>query len=116
MTETLTLPGAVATVGLTASGAALADPQDGRYFDHHGMMGWGGWPAGPIMVLIFFALLVGAVGLVVRLLRSDTSRSGAGSEDTAHTILRERFARGEIGEDEYEASRKVLDGKRHEHQ
>ena len=112
MKKTLKLLGAASTIGLglTASGAAFADPGDGRYFDHYGMMGWGGWFYGPVMMLIFFALLVGAVVLVVRLLGADTSRSGPRSEDTAHTILRERFAKGEISEDEYEASRKVLDG------
>lgn len=99
-------------LGLAASGAALADPGDGRYFDHHGMMGWGGWLSGAIMMLIFFALLVGAVVFVVRLVGTEKSRSGPPSEDTAHTILRQRFAKGEISEDEYHASRKVLEGEK----
>lgn len=99
-------------LGLAAPGAAFADLGDGRYFDHHGMLGWGGWVAGPIMMLIFFALLVGAVVLVVRLVGAEASRTGPTSEDTAHTILRERFAKGEISEDEYQASRKVLEGEK----
>ena len=90
--------------------AAVADPGDGRYYDHYGMMGWGGWFYGPVMMLLFFALLVGAAILVVRLLGSDTLRPGAKQEDRAHAILRERFAKGEITKEEFEASRKVLDG------
>ena len=110
MKNTLKSLCAAGTVGvvLAAPGAAIADPGDGRYFDHYGMMGWGGWFFGPVMMLIVFALLVGAVLLVVRLLGADTLQSGPRSEDRAHTILRERFAKGEIGKDEYEASRKVL--------
>ena len=92
------------------SPAALADPGDGRYYDHYGMMGWGGWFYGPVMMLLFFALLVGAAILVVRLLGSDTLRPGAKQEDRAQAILRERFAKGEITKEEFEASRKVLDG------
>jgi uncharacterized membrane protein len=61
-------------------------------------------------MLLFFALLVGAVLLVVRLLGSDALRLGAKQEDRAHAILRERFAKGEITKEEFEASRKVLDG------
>lgn len=114
MKRTVKLLGATGTVGvgLVASGIALAAPSDGRSFDHHGLMGWGGWLAGPVMMLIFFLLLVGVVVLVIRLLGADTSRSGPKSGDTAHSILRERFAKGEISEDEYEASRKVLDGEK----
>jgi putative membrane protein len=93
------------------SSAAQADPGDGRYYDHYGMMGWGGWFYGPVMMLLFFALLVGAVFLVIRFLGSDALRPGQKQEDRAHAILRERFANGEITKEEFEASRKVLDGR-----
>jgi putative membrane protein len=96
-------------VALLAS-AAHAGPGDGQYYDHYGMMGWGGWFYGPIMMLLFFALLVGAVVLVVRLLGADPHRREEKQDDRAHAILRERFAKGEITKDEFEASRKVLDG------
>ncbi len=52
------------------------------------------------MMLIFFALLVGAVVLVVWLLGTDASRSGPPSESTAQSSLRERFDKDEINEDE----------------
>jgi putative membrane protein len=90
--------------------AAQADPGDGRYRDHYGMMGWGDWLSGPVVMLLFFALLAGAVVLVVRFLGSDAPKPGAKQEDRSHAILRERFAKGEITKEEFEASRTVLDG------
>lgn len=114
MQRTLKLLGATGTVGLglVASGITLATPTDGRSFDHQGMMGWGGWLEGPVMMLIFFIILVGVAVLVIRLLGANTSRSGLNSEDTAHSILREGFAKSEISKDEYTALRKVLDGEK----
>ena len=91
-----------------AAGAALADPTDGRYFDHMGMMGWGGWFYGPLMMVVFFALLVGAVLLIVRLLGTDSRDGGTGPGDRAVQILRERFAKGEITREEFEEAKKVL--------
>jgi putative membrane protein len=90
------------------AGAALADPTDGRYFDHMGMMGWGGWFYGPLMMVVFFALLVGAVLLIVRLLGANSRDDGTGPGDRALQILRERFAKGEITREEFEDARKVL--------
>lgn len=90
--------------------AAQAAPGDGRYHDHYGMMEWGGWFYGPVMMFLFFALLIGAVVLLVRLLGSDALRPGEKQEDRAHAILRERFAKGEITKEELETSLKVLDG------
>ncbi len=107
-------PGRFALAG--AAGAALlpsaaqADPGDGRYFEHTGMMGWGGWLSGPGMMLLVLALIVGAVGLAVRVLWPDRFRPGDKQEDRAHAILRERVAKGEIPKRKIEASRQALDG------
>lgn len=72
-----------------------------------GMMG-GMWFAG-----LFWLLLVGGgIGLVVWAI---TRRSGAGAgadglqQNQALSILRERFARGEITESEYQEQRRVLE-------
>lgn len=91
---------------------ALADPNDG---DHH--RGWhhtgwsGGWMVWPLVVLAVFgialALVVGAVMLVIRRLGPGPSASDA---DQAMQILRERFARGEIDREEFDARRSSLDG------
>lgn len=104
------LASATIALGVGASAAAHADPGDGRIFDHYGMMGWGGWFYGPFMIVLFIALLAGAVIVVARLLGAAGLQAGPQkTADNAHAILRTRFAKGEISKDEFEASRKVLD-------
>ena len=77
---------------------------------HHGMMGWSGWFFGPIMMIVFFALLIGAVMIIVRLLGADQRPDDIGqSVDRASEILRERFAKGEITKEEFEEARKTLE-------
>lgn len=75
--------------------------------------GWGGWH--PFFWLVGGVLLV--VGLVVIVLWvTSSSRHPAPpppaprdpSRPTPEDILRERFARGEITEEEFERARKVL--------
>lgn len=74
-------------------------------------MGWA-W-------LWWLLILVGVVAIVIGLLRAGTSGRRNGRDDeapstgrpasTARQILDERFARGEIDEDEYRARRRELD-------
>lgn len=104
--------GYYSVAALVSFGAvSLASAQEQRYraFDHGEMMGWGGWFFGPIMMVTFFALLVGAVVLIVRILDTGARGTGADQGDRARAILRERFAKGEISKEEYEAAAKVLD-------
>ncbi len=54
--------------------------------------------------LLFIALIAVGVMLLVRLMRNRTN----GTSQTPHTILAERFARGEIGLEEYQERRSVL--------
>jgi putative membrane protein len=70
--------------------------------------GWGagGWLMMSLLMLIFWTLLVAGVIWLVRATRSPPPRSTAG--DDARRILDERFARGEISEDEYQARRDAL--------
>ena len=72
-------------------------------------MGWGGWL---IMSLLLLMVLALAVGAVVALLRSSGTGPGStGSEGrapTAEMTLDERYARGEIDEDEYRRRKSVL--------
>ncbi len=105
------LTGAAIFAALWA-GMAQADPAGIPYAGHYGMMGWSGWIFGPLMMLLFFALLVGAAVLLIRLLGGDLGRPGAPGGDRAQEILRERFARGEIGREEFEAARAALNGGR----
>lgn len=92
-----------------ASAVVYADPGDGRYYDYHGMMSWGGWIFGPFMMLIYLALIVGAIVFILRLLGHGDTRLGGRSADRAMIILRERFAKGELTQEEYEAARKTLE-------
>jgi putative membrane protein len=69
--------------------------------DHMGRGWW--WVMGAGW-LVFLAVLV---ALAAVLMRSVATRAGRGS---AHDILAERFARGEIDEDEYRRRRSALLG------
>ncbi|HEX6263035.1 MAG TPA: SHOCT domain-containing protein [Actinomycetota bacterium] len=72
--------------------------------------GWGGWIWGALMMLLFWG---GLIALVVFLVRGSPSRTSHGEErrrgPEARDILAERFARGEISEDEFEQRRRVLE-------
>ena len=76
--------------------------------------GWGGGIGGWVMMLGSLALVVGLVLLVAWGIgtgaRGSAGRvdSGPAGSDQAGAILRERFARGEITEAEYEQGRKIL--------
>lgn len=71
-------------------------------------MGWGGWIVMSLVMLAFWALVVFAVVAVFR----GVGRSSGPVEPTTRRdpleTLQERFARGEIDADEYEARAKVL--------
>lgn len=79
---------------------------------HMGSWGWGWGLAGMLMMTVFW---VAVILLIVYVLRSSAGQNGgsgprsAGSADGALTVLRERYARGEIDRDEYEARRRALD-------
>ena len=75
----------------------------------HGHMMGGGWIFGPIMMVLFVALIVAVVVLVVRWLGgTGGGASQAAKPKAAQDILEERFARGEIDKDEFEARRQAL--------
>lgn len=93
-------------IALLAATNAHADPVEGGGW-HHSMHGWGGWFLGPVMMLIFLALLVGAAVLIARALATGGS-GGSARTDRAAEILRERFAKGEITREEFDAMRKAL--------
>ncbi|HUZ01196.1 MAG TPA: SHOCT domain-containing protein [Thermomicrobiaceae bacterium] len=79
-----------------------------------GMMGYGGYGGSPwwgIAMLAFWALvIVGVVLLVAWLVRQGQGqRLATGSaDDRALSILRERFARGEIDAEQFEQMRRTL--------
>jgi putative membrane protein len=91
-------------------------------YDCGGMMGGlssFGWPMGGfgwlgmIVQLLFWAgILILIAWAIIRIFPTSRGHNG-GSEahtETAEEILRQRFARGEIDEKEYESRRRVLLG------
>ena len=71
----------------------------------HGMMGGMLLPM-LIGMLVIVALVVGGIMLLVRLLQSRTSNN----QQAAYRLLAERYARGDIGLEEYQERRGVLQG------
>ncbi len=85
---------------------AAAASGDGAYGQGHMWGGGAHWIFGPIMMILFIAVIVAVVILVGRWLGGT---SGAGARPKAAlNILEERFARGEIDKDEFEARRQAL--------
>ncbi|MDH3662589.1 MAG: SHOCT domain-containing protein [Alphaproteobacteria bacterium] len=84
--------------------------QDRDFYGPHMM--WGGWYGmfmGPLMMIIFIAVVVVLVVLAVRWLGSGHGASQPLSPTkTPLDILKERFARGEIDKEEFEERRRVL--------
>jgi putative membrane protein len=78
-----------------------------------GMMGgygYGGWGIfGALFMVLWCVLIVLGIVVLVRWIFGAGRRGGGSAgEDRALTILRERYARGEIDKAEYEARKKDL--------
>ncbi len=72
--------------------------------------GWGGWLVMSLVMLVFWALVIAGVVALVRSSRSQDRRPpGDGAPgDEAGRILAERFARGELTEEQYTHQRDLL--------
>jgi putative membrane protein len=70
-------------------------------------------PMGWIVMLVFWVLIVGGVALLAfRLFRGVTPAAAAPRSPVGSLeILKERFARGEITREQYEETRRVLEGR-----
>jgi len=75
-------------------------------WDHMGDFAWGGMGMGFGMFLFWGTLLAVIVILAVRVL--DSGEHGKGRDKSAREILDERYARGEIGREEYEQKKRDL--------
>lgn len=97
---------------LCSSTEALA--QRGQYGDWHmgpDMMGGGalGWFGGIIMLVFWVLVLVGLVFLIKWLIQATRGEKEIRQDGSrALEILKERYARGEIQKDEYEAKKKDI--------
>ena len=72
-------------------------------WDGTGMGTWGGMGVG---MLLFWGLVIALIVFVVRSLGNDTARGG---DKTPIQMLKERYARGEIGKDEFEQKKRDLE-------
>lgn len=77
-----------------------------HYWDGDGMGLWG-FAFMSVSVVLFWALIIVAIIALVRYL-GRTAQGGGSAED----LLAERFARGEIDEEEYERRSRALSGRR----
>ena len=75
---------------------------------HHGYggFGWGGWIVTAIFLTVFFALVITAIVAAVRYLGGPGHHHGPAAHDALpgrrpEDLLAERFARGEIDDEEY---------------
>jgi len=106
------------TAALTAifSSPTLAWAQQATTYPGSHMMwdgGWQGWFLGPLMMIAFLTIAVAAVVLVIRWLGGDRDHrvpTQTHREKKPMDILRIRFAKGEIDNEEFEERRKILEG------
>lgn len=75
--------------------------------DMGSMMGWGGgWGFfGALHMVLWWVLIVLGIVVLVKWLFSGTGRAGGAR---AIEVLKERYARGEIGKDEFEQKKRDL--------
>jgi putative membrane protein len=74
-------------------------------FGHGHLLPWMSW-AGPIAMIVFWALVVTAIVFFIRYLARQ-SRS-PGNDSLALAILKERYAKGEIDKAEFDQKRKDI--------
>ena len=100
-----TLPALIAVTG--APRASWAQDRGEWSWGMHPMSWmWGAWGLGMmVMMLVFWGLVIAGIVLAIRWFAGQGERSGS---DRALDILRERYARGEIDKDEFEARRRDL--------
>ncbi|SEP18316.1 putative membrane protein [Salinihabitans flavidus] len=79
--------------------------------ERYGHMMWGGGYGigGALMMLVFWGLIIALIVFVVRWLTINDRTSGR--HDDSLAILRERFAKGEIDEEEFDRRKRALGNK-----
>ena len=74
-------------------------------------LGWGGWLLGGLMMLLFWGGIIALVFFAVRAFSGSGSWAASkqtNSGESALDILKKRYARGEISQEEYRAIRDDL--------
>lgn len=67
---------------------------------------WGGMGLG---MLLFWVLLIAGIVMLVKSFRSSGGRGNDEREKTALDLLKERYARGEIGQEEFMQKKRDLE-------
>jgi putative membrane protein len=71
-------------------------------------MGWGIF--GALHMLLWWILIILGIVVLVKWLFGGTGGSAQGRENRALEVLKERYARGEIGKDEFDQKKRDLSG------
>lgn len=66
---------------------------------HNGGTGW--WILMAVLTVVFWAVVITVVVLAIRYVASDRGRSAGPTSAQAEDVLAERYARGEVDDDEY---------------
>ena len=107
------IPWLAAVLCFVTPGIALAQQPPGPGYGPHMMWngGWHGWFFGPIMMIVFIAIVAVVILFLVRWLGAPGHGAALHHPPgkTPLDILKERFARGEIDKDEFEERRRLLD-------
>ena len=74
----------------------------------HDMTGGWGMGLGWIFMILVWGLIILGIVALIKWLMTQTSREQGTRNKTAMEILQERYARGEIGREEYEQKRRDL--------
>nr|WP_233340737.1 SHOCT domain-containing protein [Haloprofundus sp. MHR1] len=104
---TLAVVGGMALTHATVPDAMMWEWHEGMWNDGH-MAGWGAWGWGIMLFgLLWMSLLIGLPAYVIYWLAM-RSRTNGHTEDSGLAVLQERYARGEIGDEEFERRRARL--------
>ncbi len=99
------------TIGVVVVAVLLVGLLGGGMMMGPGMMGWGGYGFAPFMwllMLLFWALVLGGTALLVVWLVRQGRPAETGAPRRALDILQERYARGEITREQYEQMKRDL--------
>lgn len=80
----------------------------GYHYYNDGLMGYWGMGFGAIFMLLWWALIIAGIVALVRWISKESHGRARTHEKSALEILKERYAKGEIGREEFEEKKKDL--------
>ena len=76
-------------------------------WDH--MAGGMGWGFGGLYMILLWVVIIVAIVVLVRWIFGGSARTDMPSSKSALEVLKERYARGEIGREEFEQKKRELE-------